>query len=106
MKKLQVILLLTLSSSLINLSTAQNPTYQQKLFYTCKVWGFVKYFHSNVSTCGVNWDSVLLHCLPLVKNAVTQNDFNNALDTMLNAAGPMAITHAPPCDTVPPELSR
>ena len=56
--------------------------------------------------CGVNWDSILIHCLPLVKSAVTQNDFNNALDTMLNAAGPMAITHAPPCDTVPPELSR
>ena len=106
MKKLHVILFLILCSSMINMSEAQNPTYRQKLFYTCKVWGFVKYFHSNVSTCGVNWDSVLIHCLPLIKSAVTQNDFNNALDTLVDAAGPMAITHAPPCDTVPPELSR
>ena len=103
MKKLQVLFIaLTISS----MAVAQNPTYQQKLFYTCKIWGFCKYFHSNVSTCGVNWDSVLLHCLPMVKSAVTQNDFNNVLDTMLNAAGPMAITHTPPCDTMPADLKR
>ncbi|HTB32840.1 MAG TPA: hypothetical protein VK808_12485, partial [Bacteroidia bacterium] len=106
MKKLYFIFIFTLGSSLFMLSKAQNPTYQQKLFYTCKVWGFVKYYHSNVSTCGVNWDSVLLHCLPLVKSAVTQNDFNNVLDTMLNAAGPMALTSSPPCDTMAPELKR
>ncbi len=87
-------------------SSAQNPTYQQKLYYTCKVWGFVKYFHSNVSVCGVNWDSVLIHCLPLVKNAITKNDFNNALDTMLHAAGSMAIATSPTADTMGPELKR
>jgi carboxyl-terminal processing protease len=87
-------------------SNAQNPSYRQKLYYTCKVWGFVKYYHSNVSVCGVNWDSVLIHCLPLVKNAVTKNDFNNALDTMLNAAGPMAIATSPTADTMGPELKR
>ncbi len=102
MKKLQFILLLAFSSSLL----AQNPTYQQKLYYTCKVWGFVKYYHSRVSVCQVNWDSVLIHCLPLVKSAVTKNDFNDALDTMLNAAGPMALTTSPPCDTMPPMLKR
>ncbi len=106
MKKIQLVLIFTLGSSLFLMTKAQNPTYQQKLYYTCKVWGFVKYYHSNVSTCGVNWDSVLLHCLPLVKSAVTQNDFNNALDTMLNAAGPMALTASPPCDTMAPELKR
>lgn len=102
MKKSIVILLLALCSSL----QAQNPTYQQKLFWTCKVWGFVKYYHSNVSICGVNWDSVLIADLPLIKSAVTKNDFNNALDTMLNAAGPMALTFTPPCDTMAPELKR
>ena len=103
MKKLQI-LFLALTVSLI--SIAQNPTYQQKLFYTCKVWGFVKYFHSRVSVCEVNWDSVLIADLPLVKAAVTKNDFNNALDSMLKAAGPMAITHTPACDTMAPELRR
>jgi len=56
--------------------------------------------------CEVNWDSVLIADLPLIKTAVTKNDFNNALDTLLNAAGPMAITHTPPCDTMSLELKR
>lgn len=84
----------------------QNPTYQQKLFYTCKVWGFVKYYHSEVSTCQVNWDSVLIATLPLVKNAVTGADFNNIIDTMLLAAGPMEIAITPPLAPLPPELCR
>jgi carboxyl-terminal processing protease len=87
-------------------SFSQNPTYQQKLYYSCKVWGFVKYFHSKVSNCEVNWDSVLTHSLPLIKNAITKDDFNNALDTMLEAAGPMDIAITPSPDTLPLELKR
>jgi carboxyl-terminal processing protease len=44
----------------IKQANAQNPTYEQKLYYTCKIWGFVKYFHSGVSTCQINWDSILV----------------------------------------------
>jgi hypothetical protein len=85
---------------------AQNPTYQQKLYYSCKVWGFVKYYHSRVSVCQVNWDSVLLQTLPLIKNAVTSDEFNDALDIMLMAAGPMEIATTPSPDTLPTELKR
>ncbi|TRZ71202.1 MAG: T9SS C-terminal target domain-containing protein [Bacteroidetes bacterium] len=84
----------------------QNLTYQQKLYSTCKVWGFVKYYHSRVSNCEVNWDSVLVSTLPLIKNAVTNNDFNDALVSMLTAAGPMEIATTPSPDTLPPELKR
>ncbi len=108
MKKTKFTLFFTFISLLLNLQycVAQNPTYQQKLYWTCKVWGFVKYFHSRVSVCQVNWDSVLIADLPGIKNAVTKNDFNIALDTLLNAAGPMALTSSPPCDTIAPELKR
>lgn len=84
----------------------QNPSYQQKMFYTCKVWGFVKYYHSGVSTCQVNWDSALVSRLPYIKNAVTLTDFNNQLDTLLQIAGPMAIAVSPPPAPVQPELKR
>lgn len=87
-------------------TNAQNPTYQQKLFYTCKIWGFVKYFHSGVSTCSVNWDSILVSRLPHIKAAITNDDFNNELDTLLNAAGPMTIATGILPDTIPPELKR
>jgi hypothetical protein len=91
---------------LCNNTFAQASTLQQKLYYTCKVWEFVKYYHSNISTCHVNWDSVLLHTLPLVRSAATSAQFNDALDTMLNAAGPMALSTSYFPDTLPTELKR
>lgn len=97
---------LFLTTLFIALSFAQNPNYQQKLFYTCKVWGFVKYYHSEVSQCKVNWDSVLTYSLPKIKNCTTKNDFNNILDTMLIAAGPMALAASALPDTLSPDLKR
>jgi carboxyl-terminal processing protease len=85
---------------------AQNPTYQQKLFYSCKVWGFIKYFHSGVSTCQVNWDSILVKRLPYIKSAVTNADFNDQLDSLLILAGPMIIVPGSLPDTIQPELKR
>jgi len=103
MKKLIVfVILLTFGQT----AFAQNPSYQQKLYYSCKVWGFVKYFHSKVSVCEINWDSVLVGNLPLIKNAVSSNDFNNVLYQMLQAAGPMAIATTALPDTIPAELKR
>jgi C-terminal processing protease CtpA/Prc len=98
--------LLILFYGIITAALPQNPTYQQKLYYSCKVWGFVKYYHSQVSNCEVNWDTVLVHTLPWIKNAVTNDDFNDALDTMLLSAGPMALATSPSPDTLPPELKR
>ncbi len=85
---------------------AQSPTLQQKLYYTCKVWGFVKYYHSNVSSCHVNWDSVLISTLPKIEDAATDSAFNDALDTMLVAAGPMTISSTYFPDTLAPDLKR
>ncbi len=99
-------LLLTLFMGIACSAGVAQPTLQQKLYYTCKVWGFVKYYHSEVSTCHVNWDSVLLRTLPLVRAATTNNQFNDALDTMLLAAGPMALSSTYFPDTLPTELKR
>lgn len=97
MKKL---ILLVLLSGIASSSFGQ--PLNEKLYYTCKVWGFAKYYHSEVSNCHVNWDSVLLRVLPMVRSASTTDEFNDALDTMLLAAGPMALaTTAPPVITDP-----
>ena len=85
---------------------AQTPTLSQKLYLTGKVWGFVKYNHSNVSTCNVNWDSVLISVLPAIRYAATDSEFNDALDTMLAAAGPMALATSSFPDVLPAELKR
>jgi carboxyl-terminal processing protease len=102
----KLILFLSLSLLLTASAKAQGPSLQQKLYYTCKVWGFVKYYHSEVSTCHTDWDSVLLHVLPLVRAAASDSEFNDALDTMLAAAGSMAIATSYFPDTLNYQLKR
>ncbi len=101
MKKLTLIAIMMLLGARLY---AQGPTLQQKLYYTCKVWGFVKYYHSNVSNCNVNWDSVLVAVLPTIESAANDSEFNDALDTMLAAAGPMALSTTYFPDTLPANL--
>jgi len=105
MKKLLFFFLLT-PVIICNLSFAQTPTLQQKLYYTCKIWGYTKYFHYDVSMCNVNWDSVLLHVLPMVKAAPDYDAFNDAIDTMLTAAGPITFATSYFPDTLAPDLKR
>ena len=103
MKKILFFLILVF---IANNTFGQTPTLQQKLYYTSKVWGFVKYYHSNVSTCHVNWDSVLVSTLPIIRSAATDSAFNDALDTMLAAAGPMILSTTYFPDTLAPALKR
>ncbi|NCA77280.1 MAG: T9SS type A sorting domain-containing protein [Alphaproteobacteria bacterium] len=71
------------------------PDYPGRLFYTCKVWGFVKYFHSETANCTVNLDSALLQALPQIEAATTTDAFNQALLTLINSPGPPALPTVP-----------
>lgn len=75
--------------SLVLNAAAQSPSYQEKLYYTCKIWGFVRFNHSEVSVCKVNWDSILIAKLPAIKAASTKDEFNDVIVSMIDAAGPM-----------------
>lgn len=101
LKAISLLLLLTVAGPS---AMSQSPSYQQKLYYSCKIWGFIKYFHSEVSNCRVEWDSVLLRTLPLIKDAQTIDAFNDALDTLFAAAGQMELATTPRPDPLPPEL--
>ncbi|MBE0643177.1 MAG: hypothetical protein IH600_03790 [Bacteroidetes bacterium] len=75
--------------------SAQNMSEQDRLFWACKVWGLVKYNHSAVSVCAVNWDDVLRAHLPAIRAAMDYDSFNDGLMAMLRAAGPMDIATGP-----------
>lgn len=100
MKKFAALLILFLIA--VN-SKSQNVDSQDKLYYTCKIWGFVKYLHSEVSNCKVNWDSILTETLPKVMEAESVEEFNSALYDMLAAAGPMEIATTEPPEEIPEE---
>ena len=64
-----------------------DSVYYERLYYTCKVWGHAKYYHSKIAAGEVNWDDVLLNALPGIKNASDNQSFNDSLLLMLLQAG-------------------
>src|SRR5215204_576455 len=68
---------------------------EKMLAKTAQVWGYLKYFHSNVNECTINWDSVLIAHIPEIKNAENDADFNAGLLAIINAAGAMEIPVSP-----------
>jgi carboxyl-terminal processing protease len=78
-------------------SAQLSVTKVQENYLVCQTWGFLKYFHSEVSTCAVNWDSVLVSTLSRIDTTASTASFNAVLNDMIDAAGPMA-----PAQTAPP----
>lgn len=75
-------------------------SYKDRLYYTCKIWGYVKYYHWDVSQCSVNWDSVLIDVLPRIKHVKSVNGFNKEIMAMLDAAGSIGKVYSKPNDSI------
>ncbi|HJY12929.1 MAG TPA: hypothetical protein VJ304_09090, partial [Flavobacterium sp.] len=66
MKKITLFFLLVLTQ----ITFGQTKTSEnEKLAATCKVWGFLKYYHPKVASGEVNWDQQLLDILPKIDKA-------------------------------------
>ena len=95
MKKIRKWILLPLILLLSGNSYGQAPSdsiYYNRLFYTCKVWGHVKYYHTEVAKGNINWDDALLDALPGIKEAPDNKSFNDSLQLMINRAGEMEVS--------------
>lgn len=57
----------------------------ESLYKLCKVWGYVKYHHPSVVSMKVDWDEELLHVLPKVLRAGSQDEVNEVLYRWLKA---------------------
>jgi hypothetical protein len=87
-KKWLLILLFCLAPVCINAQVPDSIFYG-RLYYTCKVWGHVKYYHTETAKGNVDWDNVLLASVHAIKTAPDNMAFNDSLLVMLNKAGPM-----------------
>ena len=63
----------------------------EKLAATCKVWGFLKYYHPNVADGSKNWDEQLFIILPKIKNAYTAKEFSIVLENWISNLGVVPI---------------
>jgi len=82
-----LLILITLTLSFGIYAQVPDSIYYERLYYTCKVWGHAKYYHSRIAAGEVDWDDALLDALPNIKNAANNQEFNTALLAMLQQAG-------------------
>jgi C-terminal processing protease CtpA/Prc len=71
------------------LFSATKITETDKLAATCKVWGFLKYYHPKVASGEFNWDKQLLEKLPLIEKAQTKEEFSLILENWIDNLGPI-----------------
>jgi C-terminal processing protease CtpA/Prc len=84
MKKITLLLLLVLSQTLFSQTKL---TETQKLATTCKVWGYLKYYHPQVASGKFDWDKQLFDVLPKVEQANTNEEFSLVLENLVDSLG-------------------
>ncbi|CAN1565036.1 Prc Periplasmic protease [Flavobacteriaceae bacterium] len=84
MKKITLLFLLILSQAIF----AQNKLSEtHKLSATCKVWGYLKYYHSQVASGKFDWNEQLFDVLPKVEQANTKEEFSLVLQNWVDSLG-------------------
>ena len=86
MKKITLFLFIVFSQTIFS-STKITET--EKLAATCKVWGFLKYYHPLVAGGKTNWDNELLEKLPKIEKAQTKEEFSLILENWIDELGPI-----------------
>ncbi len=83
LKKIFFLVLISSQSIFSQNSITEN----QKLYATCKVWGFLKYYHPKVASGELNWDKQLFEVLPKIENAKTKEDFALVIENWITSLG-------------------
>ncbi|MBF4464589.1 S41 family peptidase [Flavobacterium sp. LC2016-12] len=88
MKKITLFFLLVLSQ--ITFGQAK-ITETEKLAATCKVWGFLKYYHPVVASGKTNWDEKLFEVLPKIENAQTKEAYSLLIEKWIDDLGVVPV---------------
>ncbi|MHC0444171.1 S41 family peptidase [Flavobacterium sp. 3-218] len=87
MKKITLFFLIIFSQFIFS----QKVTETEKLATTCKVWGFLKYYHPKVAAGEFNWDQQLLDILPKVEKAQTRKEFSLVISNWIDTLGEVPL---------------
>lgn len=72
---------------LFQVSFSKPITEVEKLAATCKVWGFLKYYHPNVADGSKNWDEQLFQILPQIEKVQTTEEFSKVMEKWIVSLG-------------------
>lgn len=84
MKKIALFLLVVLSQIV---SGQTKFTETEKLAATCKIWGYLKYYHPKVANGDFDWDNQLVEALPTIEQAKTKEEFSLILENWIDSLG-------------------
>jgi hypothetical protein len=69
-----------MGGEILQAQTVPDSMYYERLYFTCKVWGYVKYFHSEIARGKTNWGIKLIETLvefmPKILNAYNEMSFH------------------------------
>jgi len=83
MKKILLIVFVLL----FQVSFSKPITEVEKLAATCKVWGFLKYYHPNVADGSKNLDEQLFQILPQIEKVQTTEEFSKVMEKWIVSLG-------------------
>ncbi|NJN42577.1 MAG: hypothetical protein HC811_10465 [Flammeovirgaceae bacterium] len=83
----KTILLLIIIRCTIGLSAQHTLTETDKLISTAKIWGFLKYYHPQVSKGQHNWDEELFNILPKIKHCDNRDQLSQIYIEWINSLG-------------------
>ena len=67
-------------------AAADAPTIE-RLAGLCRLWGLVKFCHPHLATKDIDWDAALIKAIPLVRGAVSAEDYEKALRSLVDPLG-------------------
>ncbi|WP_431243732.1 hypothetical protein ACQ9BO_04040 [Flavobacterium sp. P21] len=88
MKKITLVLFIVFSQSIFS---ASKITETEKLVATCKVWGFLKYYHPKVAAGEFNWDQQLIDILPKIAKAQTRKEYSLIISNWIDSLGEVPL---------------
>lgn len=71
--------------------SAQTLSENQKLESLCKVWGFLKYYHPNVSKGQFNWDQQLFQKIDELENINNKDQLNELYSNWIESLGKIEV---------------
>jgi C-terminal processing protease CtpA/Prc len=88
MKKITLLLFVVVSQTLFS-NTKITET--EKLTATCKVWGFLKYYHPAVASGKTDWDKQLFDVLPQIEKTQTKEEFSALIEKWIDDLGEVPV---------------
>lgn len=85
MKKIFFLIILSFQFQIVTSQTTF--TENEKLFATAKIWGFLKYYHPQVSKGKFDWDKQLIEQIPKILQTNSKKELNKLFLNWINSLG-------------------